>query len=202
MAEKNRKLAPATLLILLSIAAFATAAVTITNITEWSIKAVKPPIVKEKGLDCDNCAVQVTTRQENDGTNRTVITIKGFRGDIVNYTSVIKVCHRGSSYVACTGEDCSAWDNRLNVKLVYKGLLEGSQWNDYIRYIKLNIDGSSTPLTIDKNTQVGAESGAVTLNEGNCVNVSAELLIDASIRDDNLCQDLTSLEIDVVATKP
>jgi len=202
MAEKNRKLAPATLLILLSIAAFATAAVTITNITEWSIKAVKPPIVKEEGLDCDNCAVQVTTRQENDGTNRTVITIKGFRGDIVNYTSVIKVCHRGSSYVACTGEDCSAWDNRLNVKLVYKGLLGGSQWNDYIRYIKLNIDGSSTPLIIKENTQVGAESGEVTLNAGNCVNVSAELLIDASIPDRDLCQDLTKLEIDVVATKP
>jgi len=202
MAEKNRKLAPATLLILLSIAAFTTAAVIIQNITVWYIKAARPPIFKAAGLDCENCAIRVSYEIAPSGENRTVIVITGFRGDIVNYSSVFRVCHAGSSTL-CYGGECSEWNSKkFNVKLVYKGVVQDWQWNNSIKWIEVWIANSSSPQKIFiTNGNPGGETDEVLLEPGDCIDVAASLLIDANLPDSQLCVNLTKIEIDVIATE-
>jgi hypothetical protein len=132
MAEKTRKLAPTTLLILLAVASFAAASITITNITEWHVYAKTPPIVKVDGVFGYGYGnyVNVTTTTGDDGTNRTVISVLGFTGDPVKYDNVLYICNK--DYQGYT----------YNVKLVYKGLLNDTDWT-YVQYIKLYF-GSNT----------------------------------------------------------
>ena len=194
MAEKTRKLAPTTLLILLAVASFAAAAVTLTNITEWHIQAYgKPPIVKVAGADAASGLISVSTTTGNNGENRTVITIKGYTGDPTNYTEVIKICNEDTS-------------NSYSVKLVYKGVLNGGQWSQYVRYITLGL-GSATPVQITSSTAKGTTIGPVTIGPATqqgptCVPVSAEVLIDSSTPQNLYNQDLMSIEVDVVSTTP
>jgi hypothetical protein len=188
MAE-NRKLAPTTLLILLAVASFAAASITITNITEWHVYAKTPPIVKVKGVDYGKY-VNVTTSTV-DSTNRTVISVLGFTGDPVKYDNVLYICNK--DYQSYT----------YNVQLVYKGLLYSSTW-DYVQYITLYF-GSNT-LTIDSTkTPPVATTTPVSISPGACEPVSVEVLVkpdaytagkaDGSTR-------LIAIEVDVVATNP
>ena len=186
---KTRKLAPTTLLILLAVASFAAAAITITNITEWHVYAKTPPIVKVdgklKGYDYGNY-VNVTTTTGSDGTNRTVISVLGFTGDPVKYKNVLYICNK--DYQGYT----------YNVQLVYKGSLYGTNWN-YVRYIKLYF-GSGT-LTIDSGTSSGAATASV--SPGACEPVSVEVLVKPNAYDDGKADGRTMLiaiEVDVVAT--
>jgi hypothetical protein len=192
MAE-NRKLAPATLLILLAVASFAAAAITITNITEWHVYARTPPIVKVNGkvfgYDYGEY-VTVGTTTGDDGTNRTVISVLGFTGDPVKYDNVLYICNK--DYQGYT----------YNVKLVYKGLLYSTTW-DYVQYIKLYF-GSDT-LTIDSTTSSGAATASVSISHSACVPVSVEVLVKPDAYTDGKADGSTRLiaiQVDVVAIKP
>jgi len=182
MAEKARKLGPAALLMLLALASFAAAAVTITNITEWHVQSAgTPPIVKVKGADVDDNLVSVTTTTAGDGTNRTIITIKGYTGDPTKYDEVIKICNKDAS-------------KSYNVKLVYQGVLSGG-WT-YVKYLKLWL-GEAGPLTIDGTTSEGESIGPVTVAPGACVSVAAEVLVTP---DAPTGSDLVTVLVDVVST--
>ena len=185
MAEKARKLAPTTLLILLAVESFAAAAVTITNITEWHVQSAgTPPIVKVKGADVDDTLVSVTIDETRaDGINRTIITIKGYTGDPTNYSEVIKICNKDTS-------------KSYAVKLVYNGVLSGG-WT-YVKYLKLWL-GTTGPLTIDSSTKEGASIGPVTVGPSSCVSVPAEVLVTPNAPTGN---DLISIRVDVVSTTP
>jgi hypothetical protein len=192
MAEKTRKLAPTTLLILLAVASFAAAAITLTNITEWHIQAYgTPPIVKVAGADAASGLISVSTTTGSNGENRTIITIKGYTGDPTHYTEVIKICNKDLN-------------NRYSVKLVYKGVLNDGQWSQYVSYITLGL-GSATPVQITSSTTKGTTIGPVTIDPATqqgptCVPVSAEVLIDRRTPQDQYNQDLMSIVVDVVST--
>jgi len=141
MAEKTRRIAHAALLMLLALASFAFAAVTLTNITEWHVQSAgTPPIVKVEGADAGTGLVSVNTTTADDGTNRTIITIRGYTGDPTYFSEVLKICNKDTS-------------NSYAVKLVYQGVLSGG-WT-YVKYLKLWL-GPTGPLTIDSTTQGGA----------------------------------------------
>jgi hypothetical protein len=184
MAEKTRKLAPTTLLILLAVASFAAAAITITNITEWHVQSAgTPPIVKVAGADVDGSLISVTNQTASDGTNRTIITIKGYTGDPTYYSEVIKICNTDTS-------------KSYAVKLVYNGVLSGD-WT-YVKYLKLWL-GTTGPLTIDSTTSTGSYIGPVTVGQNSCVSVPAEVLVTPDAPTDS---DLISIRVDVVSTTP
>jgi hypothetical protein len=192
MAE-SRKLAPTTLLILLAVASFATAAITITNITEWHVYAKTPPIVKVDG-DVFGYGygkyVNVTTTPGSDGTNRTVISVLGFTGDPVKYDNVLYICNK--DYQGYT----------YNVQLVYRGLLYSSSWT-YVQYIKLYF--GSDILTIDSSASSGAATASVSIQYGTCVPVSVEVLVKPNAYTDDKADGSTRLiaiQVDVVATGP
>ncbi|MEM0024254.1 MAG: hypothetical protein QXF90_06255 [Thermofilaceae archaeon] len=178
----------AALLILLAIASFATAAITITNITEWSIQAKPAPIKKEKGSDMitsNYINTGVTTETKDDFTNRTIITLTGFKGDPTNYTEVIRICNRDS--------------RSYKVQLVYKGLLNGGTWPDKVKYVKLSLGGEpSGGYQIDQNTQIDTPipSDPISIDPEQCLSVSAEILIHPDA-DDGV--ELIRLQIDVVS---
>jgi len=185
MAEKTRKLAPTTLLILLAVASFAAASITITNITEWHVQSAgTPPIVKVAGADADGSLLSVSTYTASDGTNRTKITIKGYTGDPTYYSEAIKICNTYGT-------------SSFTVSLKYNGVLSGS-WT-YVKYLKLWL-GTLGPLTISNTTTVGTTLGSVTLNPGDCVSVPAEVLVDADTPSSQWNTDLITIEVDVVST--
>jgi hypothetical protein len=192
MAE-NRKLAPTTLLILLAVASFAAASITITNITEWHVYAKTPPIVKVDGdvfgYGYGNY-VNVSTTPGDDGTNRTVIEVLGFTGDPVKYDNVLYICNK--DYQGYT----------YNVQLVYKGSLYGTDWT-YVAYIKLYFPDETNMLSIAGSTTGSTAPRAI--SPGACEPVSVEVLVKPDAYDYGMADGSTRLiaiEVDVVATKP
>ncbi|MEM0460153.1 MAG: hypothetical protein QXZ31_09835 [Thermofilaceae archaeon] len=183
--EKRRLSGAAALLILLAIASFATAAITITNITEWSIQARPAPIKKEKGSDMITSEYIYTdvSTMTVDSTNRTIITLTGFKGDPTKYDEVIRICNR---------------DNRpYNVQLEYKGAI-GDDWT-YVAYVKLWLNNQPTDgVVIKQDTSPGTTipPDPVTVSAGECVPVSAEILVKPDAQDN---QQLIRLQIDVVS---
>jgi hypothetical protein len=195
MAEKTRKLAPTTLLILLAVASFAAASITITNITEWHVYAKTPPIVKVDGkvfgYDYGDY-VTVGTTTGDDGTNRTVISVLGFTGDPVKYDNVLYICNK--DYQGYT----------YNVQLVYKGLLYNTTW-DYVQYIRLYFPDSTNALNIDGGTTGTPSTDPRAIPSGYCEPVSVEVLVKPNAYDDGKADGSTRLiaiQVDVVATKP
>jgi len=169
------------LLILLATLSFAAAAVTLTNITEWHVQSAgTPPIVKVTGTDVDGSILSVSTTTGTDGTNRTVITIKGYTGDPTYYSEAIKICNKHAS-------------KTYSVKLVSKGVI-GGDWT-YVKYLKLWL-GSTGPLTIDSSHPTG-EIGPVSVGASSCVSVPAEVLVTPNAPTGS---DLISIEVDVVST--
>jgi len=174
------------LLIVLATLSFATAAITLTNITEWHVQTPgTPPIVKVAGEDVDGSLLSVSTYTASDGTNRTVITIKGYTGDPTKYDEVLRICNAYGT-------------SPYTVSLKYNGVLSGS-WT-YVKYLKLWLGSLETPLTIDRSTTVGTTLGSVTLNPGECVSVAAEVLVDANTPSSQWDTDLIVIEVDVVST--
>lgn len=167
------------LLAVLAVAAFAAAAITLTNVTEWHIYAKNPPIVKVKGADAVSPLVNVTTTTGSDGTNRTVIYLTGFTGDPTHYDEVIKICNKNTS-------------KTYNVQLVYKQVLSGD-WT-YVQYVKLWL-GSSGPLFITSSGATG--SAATSVGPGQCVSVPAEVLVKPNAPTGT---ELIAIEVDVVST--
>jgi hypothetical protein len=183
MAQARRS-SLALLLAALALLSFAAAAITITNITEWHVQSAgTPPVVKVAGADVDGSLISVTTQTAADGTNRTIITIKGYTGDPTYYSEVIKICNKDTS-------------KSYAVKLVYNGVLSGD-WT-YVKYLKLWL-GTTGPLTIDSTTAKGASIGPVTVGPGSCVSVPAEVLVTPNAPTGS---DLISIRVDVVSTTP
>ena len=182
--EEARRRTIATLLVTLALIAFATATVSLTNITEWSVMAKDAPIVKVAGADDATNYVNVTTTTANDGTNRTVISLIGFRGDPTKYTSVLKICNKDPSY-------------SYNVKLIYRGTIYPSSWPTTVKYIK--IFNSTTVATITGSTGTNTELLSFTLGSGQCSDdIGAEVLVTP---DAPTGQELIKIEVDVVSTK-
>ncbi|MCC6049709.1 MAG: hypothetical protein LM580_03330 [Thermofilum sp.] len=191
MAEKARILVPATLLILLAVASFAAALITITNITEWHVYAKTPPIVKVDGkLMGYNYGkyVNVTNYFAEDGTNRTVISVLGFTGDPVKYDNVLFICNK--DYQGYT----------YNVQLVYKGLLYDTTW-DYVQYIRLYFPDSTNVLYIDGSTTGTPSTGPRIIPPDTCDTVSVEVLVKPDAPADGSTR-LIAIQVDVVAIKP
>ena len=183
MAQARRS-SLAILLAALALLSFATAAMAITNITEWRVQSAgTPPIVKVAGADADGDLVSVTTQIAADGTNRTIITIKGYTGDPTHYSEVIKICNKDAS-------------RSYAVRLVYNGVLSGD-WT-HVRYLKLWL-GTTGPLTIGSTTSTGTSIGPVTVGPGSCVPVAAEVLVAPGAPTGS---DLISIRVDVVSTTP
>jgi hypothetical protein len=190
MAEKTRKLAPTTLLMLLAVASFAAASITITNITVWRVYAKTPPIVKVKGVDYGKY-VNVSASTV-DSTNRTVISVLGFTGDPVKYDNVLYICN--NDYQRYT----------YNVQLVYKGLLNNTDWN-YVQYIKLYFPDSSNALNIDGSTTGTPSTSPRAISYGYCDPVSVEVLVKPNAYNEGKADGntmLIAIQVDVVATKP
>ncbi|MEM3975105.1 MAG: hypothetical protein QW320_12115 [Ignisphaera sp.] len=179
MNRNGRKLSGAVLLLAIALASFAAAAITITNITEWNVKAMYPPIVKVAGADAKTDYVSVTTYNASDGTNRTVITIVGFTGDPTYYSEPLKICNK----------DTVAY----NVSLAYNQVLYGN-WT-YVKYLKFWL-GSSGPLTVTSSGASG--SATTTIGPGQCVPVPVEVLIKPNAPRGTV---LITVEIDVVSTR-
>ena len=170
---KRRLSGAAALLILLAIASFATAAITITNVTQWEIIAKEAPIKKVKGDDIDTLQhydvdIKLDT---NNNYNKTVITLVGFIGDPTNYTSVLKICNYDTQ-------------KAYEVRLVYQGLVNGYSWG-HVAYVILHfgeeqvqLDSGATPgvtatgyVTIGKATMSGNEVVP------SCEDVGADILV-------------------------
>ncbi|MEM4898810.1 MAG: hypothetical protein QXM99_00215 [Thermofilum sp.] len=179
MNRNGRKLSGAVLLLAIALASFTAAAITITNITEWKVKAMYPPIVKVAGADAQTNYVNVTTLTYRDGTNRTVITIVGFTGDPTYYSEPLKICNKDTE--------------PYNVRLAYNQVFYGN-WT-YVKYLKFWL-GSSGPLTVDSNGASG--SATTTIDPGQCVAVPVEVLVTP---DAPTNQVLITVEIDVVSTR-
>jgi hypothetical protein len=178
------------LLIVLATLSFATAAITLTNITEWHVYAKTPPIVKVKGVDYGNY-VNVSTKTV-DSTNRTVISVLGFTGDPVKYDNVLYICNK--DYQGYT----------YNVQLVYKGLLHDTDWT-YVAYIKLYFPDETNELSIDGSTTGTPSTAPRAISSGNCEPVSVEVLVKPNAYDDGKADGntmLIAIQVDVVATKP
>jgi hypothetical protein len=183
------------LLIVLATLSFATAAITLTNITEWHVYAKTPPIVKVDGdvfgYGYGNY-VNVTTTTGDDGTNRTVISVLGFTGDPVKYDNVLYICNK--DYQGYT----------YNVQLVYKGSLYGTDWN-YVAYINLYFPDGTNMLSIDGSTTGTPSTAPRAISPGNCEPVSVEVLVKPNAYDDGKADGntmLIAIQVDVVATTP
>ncbi|MEM1632559.1 MAG: hypothetical protein QXX83_10555 [Thermofilum sp.] len=179
MNRNGRKLSGAVLLLAIALASFTAAAITITNITEWNVKAMYPPIVKVAGADDQTNYVNVTTYTADDGTNRTVITIVGFTGDPTYYSEPLKICNKDTV--------------PYSVSLVYKQVLGGG-WT-YVKYLKFWL-GNSGPLTVTSSGSSG--SATATVNPGQCVAVPVEVLVTPDAPTNTV---LITVEIDVVSTR-
>ena len=179
------------LLIVLATLSFATAAITLTNITAWDVYAKTPPIVKVKGSVFGYSYggyVNVSTTTGRDGTNRTVISVLGFTGDPVKYDNVLYICNK--DYQGYT----------YNVKLVYKGLLYDTDWN-YVQYIKLYFPDETNMLSIDGSTSGTPSTEPRAISPGNCEPVSVEVLVKPDAPADGTTR-LIAIQVDVVSTKP
>jgi len=179
--ETARRTTIATLLLALAIVAFATATMTMTNITLWSVKAQGAPVVKVTGADVDNKYVNVTWRIGTDGTNRTIISLIGFKGDPTTYTSVLGICNKNFSQVT--------------VSLVYNGLLNNASWGN-VKYVKILYDNKSWDLS---KVSPGNNITLGTLNRGDCKYIGVSVLVDANAPTQ---QEILAFELDVVSQKP
>jgi hypothetical protein len=189
MAQARRS-SLALLLAALTLLSFAAAAITITNITEWHVYAKTPPIVKVEGVDYGKY-VNVS-KSIVDSTNRTIISVLGFTGDPVKYDNVLYICNK--DYQGYT----------YNVKLVYKGLLHGTDWT-YVAYIKLYFPDESNTLSIDGSTTGTPSTAPRAIPPGYCDPVSVEVLVKPNAYDDGKADGSTRLiaiQVDVVATTP
>ncbi|UNQ73973.1 hypothetical protein [Infirmifilum sp. NZ] len=186
--ETARRTTIATLLLALAIVAFATATVTLVNITEWTVMAQGSPVVKVAGSDVGNkpgSYVNVTSSTASDGTNRTRISVVGFKGDPTTYTSVLKICNKN-------------YTKSVSVTLKYNGTISGD-WT-YIEYIDLLYPGSSPSQTlhITSTTPRGTSIPLGTIDPGHCsddIGVKVLVTPDAPTN-----QELITFEVDVVST--
>jgi len=186
--ETARRTTIATLLLALAIVAFATAAVTLVNITEWTVMAQGSPVVKVAGSDVGNkpgSYVNVTSYIARDGTNRTAISVIGFKGDPTNYTSVLKICNKN-------------FTGPVTVKLVYKGLLSPQQWPSDVTYVKLfNSTNNNILLNLPTNPP-GTEVTIGRIGPGRCSSdIGVSVLVSANAPTKT---ELVTFEVDVVST--
>ena len=182
---KRKNYKPLMALVALAAAALVAATMTFTNVTYWLINATKPPAMKYAGADTEingtytpwGRYVIVGYYYDSDrGINITRISIIGFTGDPVNYTSVIKVCN----YYGTTP---------IGVWLVWRGPTTTTGYERYIRAFlvgpavgrtpSINIVGVGfvnwTSYTVYDTANLG------TINTGECIDIGAYVAIDPAI---------------------
>ena len=174
MKRKNYK--PLTTLVVLAVAAFVAATFTFTNVTYWVINAIKPPVVTQAGGDAAAGGgeyVKVGSYYDPvRGINVTRISILGFKGYPVNYTSVTKVCNRHSNPMKATlvwvGQVGSTGYEGYIKSFLVKGPTRGPSGEEGVGFV-----GSSTYST----------AGPYTLNTGDCIDIGAYVVIDPTLPD-------------------
>jgi hypothetical protein len=178
------------LLIVLATLSFATAAITLTNITEWHVQSAgTPPIVKVVGTDVNgtinsNDLVSIYRYIAADGTNRTKIIIKGYTGDWTNYTSVLQICNKGTD------------GHKYTVQLQFGGFDTSVTTSSYFKYLVLHFNGET--MTITSSGATPTTIGSATLTPNQCVDVGADVLVAPEAPSGS---DLVSVYIDVVSTR-
>jgi len=170
---KRKNYKPLMALVALAAAALVAATVTFTNVTYWLINATKPPAMKYPGADTSVAGgkyVKVSYYYDSHrGINITRISIIGFTGDPVNYTSVIKVCN----YYGPTP---------ITAQLVWVGRVSNTGYEQYIkaflvgRAVGTNIVGVGFVGSTTYNT-----AGPYTINPGQCIDIGAYVAIDPAI---------------------
>ena len=192
---KRKNYKPLMVLVVLAAAALVAALVTFTNVTYWLINATRPPAMKYPGTDTSVAGgqyVKVSYYYDSArGINITRISIIGFTGDPVNYTSVIKVCN----YYGTTP---------IEVWLVWRGGID----TPYGQYIKAFLVGPAVGRApsinivgvgfVGNSTYHTANLG--TINPGQCIDIGAHVAIDPAIPP-NLADGRTVLgqyQVDIV----
>jgi len=183
--KKNYR--PLIALAALSVATLALATLSFTHVTYWLINATLPPAMKYAGPD-----TQIDGRADGSGYDRYVfvsyyydpstgynitrISIVGFTGDPTNYTDVLRICNR-------------YYNGPLYVKLVAVGP-QGSYYESYIKDFRVYFY-NPVPGAGDREVKfsgggvVGSgETGYVILNQGDCAQVGAYVVVDPQLYDD------------------
>jgi hypothetical protein len=167
---KRKNYRPLMALVALAAAALVAATVTFTNVTYWLINATKPPAMKYLGNDtavAGGMYVKVSYYYDsNRGINITRISIIGFTGDPVNYTSVIRVCN----YYGPTP---------ITAYLVWVGPVTTTGYEQYIRaFLVKGPDGRGVGFV---GSTTYNTAGPYTINPGQCINIGAYVAIDPAI---------------------
>jgi len=184
--KKNYR--PLIALAALAVAALALATLTFTNVTYWVINATLPPAMKYPGDD-----TQIAGRADGSGYDRYVyvsyyydprsgynitrISIVGFTGDPTNYTDVLRLCNK-------------YYSGTLYVRLVAVGKEGNTGYESYVKdfrvYFYNPVPGSGNKeVRFSGDSVVGPrETGYVTLNQGDCAQVGAYVLVDPQLYDD------------------
>jgi len=174
MKRKNYK--PLTTLVVLAVAAFVAAAFTFTNVTYWVINATRPPAVSQPGNDvAAGGGEYVNVGYYYDpvrGVNITRISILGFKGYPVNYTSVIKVCNRHSS-------------NTIQATLVWVGQVGSTGYEGYIKSFLVGraVSGSNIVGVGFVGTSTYSTAGPYSIGPGQCIDIGAYVVIDPTLPD-------------------
>jgi hypothetical protein len=167
---KRKNYRPLMALVALAAAALVAATVTFTNVTYWLINATKPPAMKYLGDDtavAGGMYVKVSYYYDsNRGINITRISIIGFTGDPVNYTSVIRVCN----YYGPTP---------ITAYLVWVGPVTTTGYEQYIRaFLVKGPDGRGVGFV---GSTTYNTAGPYTINPGQCIDIGAYVAIDPAI---------------------
>jgi hypothetical protein len=167
---KRKNYRPLIALVALAAAALVAATVTFTNVTYWLINATKPPAMKYPGSDtavAGGMYVKVSYYYDRDrGINITRISIIGFTGDPVNYTSVIKVCN----YYGPTS---------ITAYLVWVGQVGSTGYEQYIKaFLVKGPDGRGVGFV---GSTTYNTAGPYTINPGQCIDIGAYVAIDPAI---------------------
>jgi hypothetical protein len=192
---RRKSYRPLMVLVVLAAVAFVAATVAFTNVTYWLINATRPPAMKYPGADTAVAGgqyVKVSYYYDSGrGINITRISIIGFTGDPVNYTSVIRVCN----YYGTAP---------IRVWLVWRGPVTTT---GYEQYIKAFLVGPATGATGTNIVGVGfvgsttyTTEGPYTIDQGQCVTFGAHVAIDPAIPP-NLANGRTVLgqyQVDIV----
>ncbi|MEM0483222.1 MAG: hypothetical protein QW434_00760 [Pyrobaculum sp.] len=180
MARRKKNYKPLIALVAVALAGLVAATMTFTNYTYWLINATLPPAMKYAGDDTtitgrnddsgyDRYIYVSWYRDPDTGLNITRISVVGFTGDVVNYTSALKLCNR-------------YYSGTLNVQLQL-AQVSGTHVGD-VRYFRVQFEDADTDYTgveARGSTITVPWSGSVTLGSGSCRTLGVRILIDPNL---------------------
>ncbi len=164
---KRKNYRPLTTLMALAAAALVAATMTFTNVTYWLINATMPPAMAYPGADTtvgDGQYVKVDYYYDSTRhINITRISILGFVGNPVNYSSVIRVCNYYGS-------------GPIEARLHWVGPVTTTGHEGYIKaFLVKGPDGQGVGF-VDSTTY--STAGPYTISPGGCLEIGAYVVID------------------------